>query len=225
VSLTVLLQEGGLVAIAKPPGRLVVPGRVQADGTAGLPSLQESLAAQLGRRVWVVHRLDRDTSGVLVFALDAATHRRLSQAFEQGDVTKTYVALVEGQLRSPSDINAPLTEARKRTMRVALPGEPSKEALTVVTPIRQWSHLTWVSCQPRTGRQHQIRVHLRHVGHPLAVDPLYGRCSERSFGSVLLRRTPLHAATLEIEGLRIEAPVPADLREVLDALGDVAREA
>ncbi len=226
--LKVLATAGGLVAIDKPAGALVIPGRPDEQGEQALgPSLRERLEEQLGQQVWVVHRIDRDTSGVLLFALDAKTHRDVSMAWERGEVKKRYVALVQGRITAPLDIDLPLVQARKRKMRVAIEGEEGKASRTLVRPRQVFAKATLVECEPLTGRQHQIRVHLRAKGHPLLVDHQYGRKEPllaKDLGGegdeVILARTPLHAESLELAslGFRAEAPLPPDLQRCLDLL-------
>ncbi len=215
--LEVIARLGGWVAIAKPPGLPVIPGRAADDQVCA----KDLLAAQLGQRVWVCHRLDRDTSGVVLFALSAEAHRAASMAFEQGEAKKRYLALVEGAVREPLDIDLPLAAARKGKMRPASPDEPgAKPSRTLVRPVEQLHGASLVECEPLTGRQHQLRVHLKARGHPLLVDRQYGRKEPLRVGAVTLARTPLHAASLELPalGLRAEAPLAADLTAVLAAL-------
>jgi len=217
----VLLDEGGLLAVDKPAGVPVIPGRTQ-DGP--LP-LQQQLERALGKRLWVVHRLDRDTSGVLLFATTAAAHRALSMAFEAGRIHKRYLALVRGTLAAPLDVDAPLVPARRSRMRVARAGEDGKPARTLVRPVQQLKDATLVEAEPLTGRTHQLRVHLLSAGHPLLVDHQYGEPGPLSLpGGALLARTPLHAAELELpslEGIRaqvIRAPLPTDMAAAVAAL-------
>jgi 23S rRNA-/tRNA-specific pseudouridylate synthase len=225
--LTVLTPIGakGLIAVDKPAGMLVIPG-LGGEAVEGL-CVRDTVAKQLGRPVWVVHRIDRDTSGVLLFALDVEASRAASLAFEQGGVKKTYLALVQGVVRGPLDINLPLMEARKRKMKVAPAGLMGKPSRTLVRPVQTFAKATLVECEPLTGRQHQLRVHLMAKGHPLLVDHQYGRRQpllEKDLGGagdeVVLGRTPLHAASVEIPsmGFRAEAPLPADLRQVVERL-------
>lgn len=224
MTLTLLtpVKAAGLVAVDKPAGMVVIPGR---PGAAEGPCLRDALEQQLGRKVWVVHRIDRDTSGVVVFALDAESHRAASMAFEAGHAKKRYLALVEGRLTSELDIQLPLMEGRKRTMKVAPPGS-GKPSRTIVRPVEAFARASVVECEPLTGRQHQLRVHLRAHGHPLLFDHQYGRkqpLTEKDMGgegsTVVLARTPLHAARLELDGVGVvESPLPADLRRVLDLL-------
>lgn len=213
----VLLERPGFVAIDKPAGVPVIPGR-----DADPDCVRTRLEAQLGRPVWVVHRLDRDTSGVLLFALDAATHRSLSMAFEDGKIAKRYVALVEGRLEAAVLIDRPLVEARKSRMRVAKEGEAGKPAQTLIKPRAVFAKATLVEAEPITGRTHQIRVHLLSVGHPLLFDHQYGRkipVTKSDLGAEgnqpVISRTPLHAERLKVDGLVIEAPMPTDLAAAL----------
>ncbi|WP_225409221.1 RluA family pseudouridine synthase [Stigmatella hybrida] len=222
-----VLHEGaGLLVVDKPPGMLVIPGRAEGES-----SLREALEAQLRRKVFVVHRLDRDTSGVLVFALDAERHRALSVAFEAGQVRKRYLALVEGRVEAPRLVDAALVPARKGRMRQARPEEAGKPSRTRIRPVETFARASLVEAEPLTGRTHQIRVHLLGQGHPLLVDHQYGRAeplTQRELGgegdAVVLSRTPLHAARLEwpalpgVEAGAVEAPLPEDMAQALTLL-------
>jgi tRNA pseudouridine32 synthase/23S rRNA pseudouridine746 synthase len=223
----VLHEDPAVLAVAKPAGRLVIPGR----GTDER-SLREELEASHGR-LWVVHRLDRGTSGVLLFARTAEAHRALNLAFDRGEPRKTYVALVRGLPPPERRIDLAIAPARRGKMRPARPGDPrGKAAATVVRllepfPARAWSGgpLALVEALPETGRTHQIRVHLAAAGLPLAVDPDYGEAGPLlgPDGAPLLARTPLHAARLEVAHpaggtLVVEAAWPADLAAAVEAL-------
>ncbi|MFZ5471901.1 MAG: RluA family pseudouridine synthase [Myxococcota bacterium] len=211
-----ILSEGaGWIALDKPPGLPVVPGRGEG------PSVREQLEA-CGRRVFIVHRLDRDTSGVLLVALDAATHRQLSMAFEAGQVEKRYLALVLGELTAPLDVERALVPARRGRMRVAREGEAGKPSRTRARPIETFANATLVEATPLTGRTHQIRVHLASAGHPLLVDRQYGRpepVKTDDHETVVLARTPLHASRLRVPGLcEVSSPLPADMEQALALL-------
>jgi tRNA pseudouridine32 synthase/23S rRNA pseudouridine746 synthase len=219
----VLYEDRDLLAIDKPPGRLVIPGRV-----AGEPALRQQLAERHGP-LWVVHRLDRGTSGVLLFARGARAHRDLNLQFERGEPRKTYLALVRGRPPDRFEVDAGIAPARKGRMRPLPPGDPrGKPACTAFRVLERFEPaagpgpLAWVEARPETGRTHQIRVHLLAAGFPLAFDPDYGEAGPW-LGAARLARTPLHAARLELrhpEGhpLTIEAPPPDDLLAVLAAL-------
>ncbi|HET9595266.1 MAG TPA: RluA family pseudouridine synthase [Anaeromyxobacteraceae bacterium] len=224
--LAVLLADAALVAVDKPPGRLVIPGRGAPERTV-LDEAQERFG-----RLWVVHRLDRGTSGALLFARSAAAHRALSMAFEGRAVAKRYLALVRGAPPSAALLDAPIAPARRGRMRPGRPGDPrAKAAATRVRLLEAFPArgtlpaLALVEAEPETGRTHQIRVHLAWAGTPLAVDPDYGEPGPLTGagGEPLLARTPLHAASLDLvhpesgARLRVEAPLPEDMRAVLAA--------
>ncbi len=221
MSLQVLLADEHLIAVDKPPGRIVVPGRGVAERTVR----QE--AEELLGPLWVVHRLDRGTSGVLVLARSADAHRALCALFERHQVSKRYLALVRGAVAGDLRIDVPVGPGRKGRMRAGegLPG--GRASTTFVRAVVSFGEVaTLVEAFPASGRTHQVRVHLAHAGHPLVVDPDYGdRAPWRvSGGRASLERTPLHAASLEFlhpaSGLplRIEAPIPPDMQAVLAEL-------
>lgn len=224
----VLLEDAAILVVNKPAGRLVIPGR-GADET----SLREELEARFGR-LWVVHRLDRGTTGVLLFARTAEAHRAANLAFDRGEPRKRYLAIVAGAPPEERRIDLPIAPARRGRMRPARRGDPrGKAAVTVVRrlelfPDRAWAGggLALVEALPETGRTHQIRVHLAAEGFPLAVDPDYGDEGplRGPDGRILLERTPLHAARLELRhpsgggALAVEAPLPGDMAAALEAL-------
>jgi 23S rRNA-/tRNA-specific pseudouridylate synthase len=223
----VLWSGAGLVVVDKPAGVAVIPGRQAARG----PGLRAELEEQLGHPVFVVHRLDRDTTGVLLFATDAVTHRAASLAFERGLPRKTYLALVSPPLPAARSLEVPLVPARRSRMRPARPGEAGKAALTELRPLETYGDVQLVEAVPLTGRTHQIRVHLAWAGAPLLVDAQYGRpdgVTAARLGltgdEVLLSRTPLHAARLVLSGqpglprLDVQAPLPPDMARVLERL-------
>jgi tRNA pseudouridine32 synthase/23S rRNA pseudouridine746 synthase len=227
----VLHEDAQLLAVDKPAGRIVIPGR----GTEER-SLVEELSAEHGR-LWVVHRLDRGTSGVLVFARTAEAHRTLNLAFDRGEPRKRYLALVAGHPPPELRIDVAIAPARRGRMRPARPGDArGKPSVTVVRlleffPPRAgqggWTGgpLALVEALPETGRTHQIRVHLAQSGHPLAVDPDYGADEPLlgPDGRTLIARTPLHAAELALThpaggALVLRAPLPADMATAIEAL-------
>jgi RluA family pseudouridine synthase len=201
----------GWIAVDKPAGVVVVPGRGEDPGE----SLWRRLEATRGERLWVVHRVDRDTSGVVLFARTAEAHRDLSVAFTQRRVHKEYLAFTRG-VPSHAELDAPLAERGRRVV-VDPAGRPSHT--TVRIELRFPSGAALVRASPVTGRRHQIRVHLAHAGAPLLVDPLYGSTEpivDRD-GAVVCDRLTLHAARIVFpvpgEGFEEEvaAPWPADL--------------
>jgi RluA family pseudouridine synthase len=221
VTLAVLLADAHLAAVAKPPGRIVVPGRGAPERT-----VREEAEALLGP-LWVVHRLDRGTSGVLLLARSADVHRSLCALFERHEVSKRYLAIVRGEVKIDLRIDVPVAPGRKGRMRAGegLPG--ARPSTTFVRPVLSFGAVaTLVEAYPASGRTHQVRVHLAHAGHPLLVDPDYGQPApwRAPGGSATMVRTPLHAASLEFlhpvsgEPVRIEAAIPADMQAALEAL-------
>jgi len=237
---TVIYEDSALLVVNKPAGMVVIPARAEDPDTCLLHRLQATRA----ERLWVVHRIDRDTSGVVLFARTAESHRALNAAFAGRAVHKRYLALARGFVPEPNlrhPIRIPLHTARKNKMRPALPGETDiLEAQTDLSLVARYDTplgpLTLVHAMPVTGRQHQLRVHLRAVGCPLLVDPLYGQAGPLTGDalgldpSIVLARTPLHACdlTLTLDGAAPQtftAPLPPDLRALRDALDARAQSA
>ncbi len=165
---TVVFENEDLVAINKPSGLLTIPDREQSE-----KSLKEYLRDKYGD-IFTVHRLDKDTSGLVLFAKNEATHKYLSKLFEDRKVEKYYIGIVIGSPASSSgEIEAPIGEnpAHKGLMNVHRNGKPSHTSYEVLESNK---HYSMVSFRLHTGRTHQIRVHSKEIGHPLAVDELYG---------------------------------------------------
>jgi 23S rRNA-/tRNA-specific pseudouridylate synthase len=225
--LTLLYDDGALVAVDKPWGEPVIAAR----GEAPEACIQKRLERQLGRRVFVVHRIDRDASGVVLFALDAAAHRAASLAFEHRRVRKTYLAFL-GAALSPGAgrLEIPLHAARKGKTRPARPGEPGAQpALTEYSTRRSFrvgaGLVSLVDARPHTGRHHQLRVHFRAAGAPILFDPLYGRgFAPDGLDGAPCERLALHAAELELEAegtrpaLCVAAPLAPDLAALAEWL-------
>ncbi|HLT38603.1 MAG TPA: pseudouridine synthase [Enhygromyxa sp.] len=217
--LEIVHADEHLVAIAKPSGMLVHRGWARDDVVA-----VDLLHAQLGRQVWPLHRLDRGTSGVVVFALDVEAAREFSAALERGEIEKRYVALTRGH--APDEI---LIDYALRRVDSDSPDRQPAQTL-----IRRLGHValhpghrpegdrySLVEAVPYTGRTHQIRRHLKHIAHPIIGDVRYGkgahnRMFRERFG---LHRLALHAAELRFGEIAIRAPIPDDLAEPLDRMG------
>jgi RluA family pseudouridine synthase len=230
--LAILYQDEAMVAVAKPPGRIVVPGR---GGAAQEVPLRDELAEQLGQQIFVVHRLDRGTSGALLFALQAEAHRALSLAFEHHRVDKRYWALCRGALFGAGEVDRALVPIRAGKVRPAGEGErggkPSRTAWRALERVGTFSA---VEFRPRSGRLHQVRAHAAVLGHPLAVDPEYGggqrltaadldpgQAALPAGDQVVVSRLTLHAASLRLyhpltaAPLEISAPLAPDLERAL----------
>ncbi len=207
-----LREDADLIAVAKPEGLAAVPERDLA-----VDSLWRRLEAARSERLWAVHRLDKEVSGLILFARNAVAHRALSLAFERRDAAKTYVALVHGVVAGDSGtIDAPIAQFGSGRMGVRAGGKASRTDWRVLE--RHPRH-TLLALHPLSGRRHQLRVHCYHLGHPIAGDSRYG-------DPIVQKATPrlmLHAWKLALPHpgggtLELEAPWPSSFRAVLNAL-------
>ena len=227
--LSVIYEDEHLVAIDKPAGMIVHPGRGQTTGTlvAALQFHFDSLSDVGGTlRPGIVHRLDRDTTGVIVVAKNNQVHHKLSRQFELREVTKRYHAICWGRVELDSDYietHVGVSRRNREKMRVVPAGGKSRHAETFYEVIERFDRTSYLRLSPRTGRTHQLRVHMAHLNHPILADRLYG--GDRPEGRELpIRRQALHARSLEVthpvtgEAIRFEAPLPEDFRQVLECL-------
>lgn len=239
-SLTIIYETPDLVAVDKPAGLAVIPGRGETT------SVLERLSEQLGLpctgtsdpRLRVVHRLDKETSGVLLFAKHIDAQRHLSHQFQNNRIHKEYLALVKGRAGGQQGvIDAPLAPhpTSRDRMHVSKHGRP---ALSHWQVEKQFRKHTLIRVFPKTGKTHQIRVHLMSIGLPLLIDPLYNSLSQPIFLSRLKRdynpsgkqeerplmsRLTLHAEKLAFnapsgEDVQLSAPLPKDYRALLTQL-------
>ena len=214
---SIVLKDSELIVIDKGPGVVVHPGRGHHEDT-----LSQRLAPLLGggeaERAGIVHRLDRDTSGLLVVARTEEAHRRLQQAIAERRVEREYLALVEG--RPPArtgTIEAPIGRDPRVRTRMTVGGAGAREARTHFTLERPLKGFSLLRVALDTGRTHQIRVHLSSIGFPVAGDPDYGRS-----GQLGLARQFLHATRLAFDHpfdghrVELESPLPQDLKAALE---------
>jgi tRNA pseudouridine32 synthase/23S rRNA pseudouridine746 synthase len=210
--LTTLYEDDRMVIVSKPSGQATAPG----GGIEAGASLQEKVAEHIGGKAVIVHRLDRDTSGVIVFARDVETHRRLSVLFETRQVGKTYLALVEGHTDAMTgEVAEPLRAFGSGRVAVDPAG---KEAVTRYVVKERLPAADLLEVTPVTGRRHQIRVHLYAIGHPVLGDSRYGEL--RPVGGA--GRLMLHAVELTIPDpdgppLVVRSEPPPDFLEILEA--------
>jgi len=211
-ALAVLYRSSVLVAVDKPAGLAVHRGQSR-DAVHALEIVRD----QVGAYVYPVHRLDRGTSGVLVFALTVAAARALSSAFEQGRVEKRYLALVRGSPPDTVRVEHPLSREE---------GGPPRAAATAFVTVARYGRYALVEAIPETGRTHQIRRHLKHLSCPIIGDVKYGKgVHNRWFRErYALHRLALHASSLMVEdpalgsAVTIRAPLPAELETTLAGL-------
>jgi len=206
----ILYESADLIVVNKPESLAAIPEQHPQE-----PSLFERLCSERGETLFIVHRIDKDTSGAILYARNADAHRYLNMEFETRRVRKVYLALTHGAMADDwGTIDKPL--ARFGSGRVGVNPQRGKPSLTEFKVVRRFPRHTLVEAYPRTGRRHQIRVHLYSIGHPIVGDRLYGdRAIQRD-----QPRMMLHARTLTIrapsgEELTFEAPAPESFNSVL----------
>lgn len=227
-----ILENSDFIALNKPSGLLSIPDRMGKE-----ISLKNMLIEKYGS-IFTVHRLDKDTSGLIIFARHEAAHRFLSQQFENRQTIKIYKGLIIGSPGEPKGtINAPMAEhpADNGTMIVHRKG---KEAITDYEVMQDFGIYSLAQFQIHTGRTHQIRVHMKDIGHPIVCDDLYGdgkpvlvSSFKKKFNLAknaeeekpILGRLALHAFSLNIKGpdgntYKLEAPIPKDIRATVQQL-------
>jgi len=252
IPLDVVYEDNSLIVIDKPAGLVVHPGAGQPAGT-----LVNALIAHCGKslsgiggvaRPGIVHRLDKDTSGLMVVAKTDQAHRALADQFADhghtGEMERGYLALVWGAPSKPQGrIEAPIgRHPTSRTKMAVLPADKGRHAATHWRVVETYGHnkddpiASLIECELETGRTHQVRVHLAHIGHPLIGDPLYGRGFKSKLKKLpqaeqakvaALDRQALHAERLvfvhPVTGTLLEfnSPLPNDLAEIADTLSEL----
>jgi 23S rRNA pseudouridine1911/1915/1917 synthase len=223
IALNILFEDETLLALNKQPGLVVHPAAGHRTGTlvnALVHHLGPRLASRGGReRLGLVHRLDKDTSGVILIAKTDDSHEKLAAAFASREVRKIYRALCWGKFRRISgSCREAIGRHRVHRQKMTVLKTGGREAHTDYRVLTQGAHGAEVECELHTGRTHQIRVHLAHLGHPIWGDLVYGRPHPLADGFAPARQM-LHAARLEIahpltgKPLRFEAPLPEDYLE------------
>jgi RluA family pseudouridine synthase len=216
-----IYDDDDLVIVNKPAGLLTIR-----DGyNASLPYLLKSLEGHFGQ-LWVVHRLDKETSGIVVFARNSQSHRALNQQFENRQVKKIYHALVNGSPQwNEKTIALPLRVNGDRRHRTIVDPTHGKPARTELRVLKRWEGISLIEAIPLTGYTHQIRAHLFAEGCPILADPLYQTRDRTSHPhSSCIRRLALHALTILFQhptkniSVSFEAPYPPDFRLTLQTL-------
>ena len=229
--LNIVYEDDDLLVVNKPAGMVVHVGAGVTSGT-----LVNALLHHIGKlstaggelRPGIVHRLDRMTSGLVIVAKNDSAHRELSAQFKSREVHKTYVALVHGRMTNlHGEISTSVGRDPRRRIRMRPGGIGAREASTRYRLLRRFRHFTLLEAEPRTGRTHQIRVHLSSIGHPVVGDTLYGAPARLRIDTredKTMERNFLHAAALELrhprtqERLRFKAALAPELEDFLKRL-------
>jgi 23S rRNA pseudouridine1911/1915/1917 synthase len=218
---SIAYEDEHLLVVDKPAGVVVHPARGHATGTLVQALAGRAAGGDSPERPGIVHRLDRDTSGLLVVARSEAVHRKLKTMLQRRQITREYLALVEGRPPARSGtIDAPLGRDRRERTQISTETDDPREAVTHFEIERALPRATLLRVRLETGRTHQIRAHLKAIGHPVAGDPVYG-----TPGAYGLERQFLHAARLAfdhpVSGKRVDvrSQLPGDLKRALEAAG------
>jgi len=229
-TLEILYSDTTIVVINKPSGMLSIPDRYDPDAPVALAFLEIEFG-----ELFVVHRIDKDTSGVLVYARNAEAHRVLNRQFATREVEKSYLALVRGRTENDAwECDLPLLVDADRQHRTIVNAKYGKDAFSRFETIERFRDFTFIRIRPETGRTHQIRVHCASTDYPIVADPLYGdgkpvllsQLKKRWRGDAyeekpLLARTALHAERIifahpeDRRNIDISAPLPKDFSALL----------
>jgi 23S rRNA pseudouridine1911/1915/1917 synthase len=220
--LEILYEAPDVIAVNKPAGMVVHVGAGRDSGTlvnALLHRFRRLSQVHGDERPGIVHRIDKDTSGVLLVARTDAAHRALAGQFSSREVGKTYVALAEGRVRAEQGrIDKPITRDPKHRTRMTARLAAGRQAVTEYRVLQRWNRFTLLEVRILTGRTHQIRAHLSSIGHPVAGDRLYGAAAGPT------GRFFLHAQRIRFrspstgEPVTVEAPLPPELQQWLQSL-------
>jgi 23S rRNA pseudouridine1911/1915/1917 synthase len=234
IPLTIVFEDEHLLVVDKPAGLVVHPAAGNLDGTL-VNALLHHCAGRLSgiggiARPGIVHRIDKDTSGLLVVAKTDTAHEGLANQFAAHSIDRRYLAIINGVPKaSEGKIDAPLARSTTNRKKVAIvEGKRGKRAVTHWRRLEVLNDAALVECRLETGRTHQIRVHMASIGHPLLGDPVYGRAG-KTHGKILkelqFHRQALHAAELGFthpvtrNRLSFSSPMPPDVQELFKALG------
>jgi 23S rRNA pseudouridine1911/1915/1917 synthase len=232
IELSVIYEDRHLIILNKPPGIVVHPAPGNFTGTlvnallyhyGSLPSAGPPGTER--ERAGIVHRLDKDTSGVLAIARTLSALRSLSAQFKNRSVQKRYLALVAGVIKKGSGtIDAALGRHVRERKKISVHTNKAREAVTLYRVRERFKQATLVEVEIKTGRTHQIRVHMAHIGHPVLGDRVYGGARAATIGKEPLQRQMLHAASLSLfhpetgHPMTFSAPPPPDMAGVIERL-------
>lgn len=224
----IVFSDEHMVVVDKPAGMVTHPSKGHDEGTLVHGLLGAGIAGgDDPDRPGIVHRLDRDTSGLLLVARTPRAHRRLGRMMRDREIERRYLALVHGEFPPALTVDRPIGRDPKRRTRQAVVPVGGREAITHFRTVERLGHLTLIEARLETGRTHQVRVHLEAAGHPVVGDPVYGQ-RRAAHG---LDRQFLHAYRLHVphpetgEEMEFESPLPDDLAAALDAARVRAGEA
>ena len=237
IPLDIIFEDGDIIILNKPANMITHPARGNTHGTLvnALVHYADKLSSGLGEfRPGIIHRLDKNTTGVMIIAKNDAAQLKIAKQFQSRQVKKSYLAIVHGTPELDADrINAPLGTHPRIRVKYAVRNETGKESVTFYEVVKAFRGFSLLKLKPKTGRTHQIRVHLSHLKHPIVADDMYGgklvypwqlADEEQATQDPIITRCALHAHSLEFkhptteEQVSFEAPLPEDMQNLLDML-------
>jgi len=224
IPLDIVYEDDDIILINKPSGMVVHPGNGNTTGTLvnALMHHTNKLSDLNGEvRPGIVHRIDKDTSGIMIAAKNNKAHEILSDMLSRHEIEREYIALVKGEF--PNDtatIDAPIGRDEKNRIRMCVTGKNSKDAITHLKVIKRYKGYTLLRLKLETGRTHQIRVHLNYIGFPIVNDPLYGTCDNPNFGQFLHSTSIRFTHPITGKELFFEVPVPKEFETYLEGLDE-----
>ena len=234
IPLDIIHEDEKIIVINKASGMVVHPAAGNFSHTLVNALVGRDRRLSTGThplRPGIVHRLDKGTSGCLVVAKDDVTHSKLTALFASRDVEKEYRAIVAGNIRSDEgDIRTLIDRSRRDRKKMAVASDKGREAVTHYSVIQRYGAATYLSAFPRTGRTHQIRVHMAHLGHPILGDTQYGRGKTEKKLGLEVPRHMLHAYRIGFvhpgtgASIEFEAPLPEDFLDVIKKLEELDEE-
>ena len=225
MDLNIVYEDDDIIIINKPSGMVVHPGNGNYSGTLvnGLMYYTNNLSDINGEvRPGIVHRIDKDTSGLIMIAKNNKSHEILSEYFQNKTITRTYIALIKGELNTNSaTIDAPIGRSENDRKKMAVTAKNSKNAITHLTVLKRYKGYTLVRLKLDTGRTHQIRVHMAYIGHPVYNDPVYtnDKCSD--FGQFLHSYSMDFVHPITKEEMHFECELPEYFASHLEYLEEV----
>jgi len=225
MDLDIVYEDDDIMIINKPSGVVVHPGNGNYDNTLvnGLMYYADNLSDGYEEyRPGIVHRIDKDTSGLIIIAKNNKSQEILGEYFKEHRIKREYIALIHGVLESDSVlIDAPIgrDESSRKMMKVT--SKNSKSAITHVKVLKRYKNFTLVKCRLETGRTHQIRVHMKYINHPIFNDPIYSKDKTTEFGQYLHSYSMEFNHPITKEKMYFECPLPKEFQDTLDSLEEL----
>lgn len=220
MQIDIVYEDNDVIVVNKKSGVVVHPGSGNYTGTLvnGILHYSKNLSSINGEfRPGIVHRIDKDTSGLLLVAKNNEAHLSLAKQLKDKTITRKYIALVEGVINHDTgSIDAPIGRDINDRKKMTVTSTNSKDAITHFRVIDRYKKATLIECKLETGRTHQIRVHMKYIGHPVINDPVYGKKKSSDFGQMLHAKTIgfIHPKTNEY--LEFDSELPKEFIEILD---------